>query len=149
VNRGTRLALLGAAVAVVVIAIVITASGGDDNNDSTTTTNQSTQGTTQGTQGTTGTTQATAPKPQVTHIKVVNAKPVDGITKISVKQGDRVRFAVMSDTADEIHVHGYDFMKDVPAGGTITFDFKANISGSFEIELEDHKEQIASLKVEP
>ena len=147
-NRGTRFALLGAAVAVVVVAIVITASGGDDNNDSSTTTNQSTQSTT-GATGTTGTTQPTTPKPQVTHIKVVNAKPVGGIEKISVKQDDRVRFAVTSDTADEVHVHGYDFMKDVPAGGTITFNFPANISGSFEIELEDHKEQIAELTVEP
>jgi hypothetical protein len=60
-----------------------------------------------------------------------------------------VRFNITSDVADEIHVHGYDFMKDVRAGGTVRFDFPAKITGGFEIELENRKEQIASLQVNP
>jgi hypothetical protein len=56
---------------------------------------------------------------------------------------------VRSDTADEIHVHGYDFMKDVTAGGKVVFNFKANIDGGFEIELENRKQQIAELTVQP
>jgi hypothetical protein len=56
---------------------------------------------------------------------------------------------VTSDVADEIHVHGYDLKQDVPAGGSVRFSFPASIEGVFEIELEDHKEQIAQLKVSP
>src|SRR5436190_19593775 len=85
----------------------------------------------------------------VVHIEVKNAKPVGGIKKITVKKGDPVRFTVHSDVADEIHVHGYNFHKDVEKGGTISFDFPATIDGTFVIELESRSEQIASLQVEP
>jgi hypothetical protein len=128
-TRGTRLAPLGAALVVAIVAIVIAvSSGGSDNNDKS---------------------KSAATQPKVTQIRVVNGKPVGGITKIDVNKGDRVRFTVTSDVADEIHVHGYDFMKDVPKGGSISFNFPATIAGAFEIELEGRKEQIAALKVEP
>ena len=32
-------------------------------------------------------------------------------------------------SADEVHIHGYDIMKDVKAGGSVTFDFPATIEG--------------------
>ena len=77
-------------------------------------------------------------------IEVKNAKPVGGVQKMEVKKGGRVTFTVKSDTADEIHVHGYNFMKDVEAGGSVSFDFPAKIDGIFVIELESRGEQIAS-----
>jgi hypothetical protein len=46
-------------------------------------------------------------------------------------------------------VHGYDLMKDVPKGGSVTFSFKGSIDGRFVVELEGHKEQIAELDVQP
>jgi hypothetical protein len=115
---------------VVVIAAIVIATSGDSNDS-----NKSKQ--------------STGSASKVTEIQVVNGKPVGGITKIDVNKGERVRFTVTSDVADEIHVHGYDFMKDVDAGGRISFNFPATITGSFEIELENRKEQIARLKVEP
>ena len=60
-----------------------------------------------------------------------------------------MRFEVVSDTADEIHVHGYDLMKDVAKGGSVTFSFKGSIDGRFVVELEDHEQQIAELDVAP
>ena len=89
---------------------------------------------------------ATPPVPQV---RVKNGKPVGGINKIRVNKGDRVRFAVRSDVSDEIHVHGYDFKKDVTAGGKVSFSFPAKIDGVFEVELESRGEQIAELTVNP
>ena len=80
-------------------------------------------------------------------IEVKNAKPVGGVQKMEVKKGGRVTFTVKSDTADEIHVHGYNFMKDVEKGGSVSFDFPATIDGEFDIELEQRGEQIASLQV--
>jgi hypothetical protein len=82
-------------------------------------------------------------------VVVKNAKGVGGIKKIKTNKGDTLHLKVVSDTADEIHVHGYDFKKDVPKNGQVNFDFKLKIDGAFVIELENHKQQIAELDVEP
>lgn len=90
-----------------------------------------------------------APKNASATVTVKNAKPVGGIKKINVKKGGHVHFVVNSDTADEVHIHGYDIHKDVTKGGSVTFDFAVPNDGVFEIELESHKEQIAELRVLP
>lgn len=82
-------------------------------------------------------------------ITVKNGKPVGGVAKATVKQGQKVALVVHSDVADEVHLHGYDLHRDVDAGGTATIAFRAKIAGRFEAELEDRKEQILSLTVEP
>lgn len=75
--------------------------------------------------------------------------PVGGITDLTYHKGDQIHFKVRSAVADEVHVHGYDLMKDVKAGGTIAYEFPATIEGVFEAELEGRKEQIIQLTVEP
>jgi len=82
-------------------------------------------------------------------IVVKNGEPVGGVQELEYSAGDQIDFEVESDVADEIHVHGYDLMKDVPAGGSVTFSFQAEIEGIFEVELEGRKEQIAELRVNP
>ena len=82
-------------------------------------------------------------------VRVVNAKPEGGVQKLTFKKGGTVKFHVVSDTADEIHVHGYDVHKDVAKGGTVTFDFPAKIDGRFVVELEGSSTQIAELDVNP
>ncbi len=82
-------------------------------------------------------------------IEVRDGEPVGGIEKIEVSAGEQVRFRVHSDVAEEVHVHGYDLMKDVPAGGTVEFDFPADIEGIFEAELEGVGVQILELRVNP
>ena len=123
--RNQRLALLGLAALVAVVAIVLVASSG----------------------GGSGSPRSSASSP--VKITVRNEKPVGGLAQINVKQGDPVRFTVTADKADEIHVHGYDVHKDVPAHGSVSFDFPARIDGIFVIELEGPGVQIASLKVSP
>jgi hypothetical protein len=85
----------------------------------------------------------------VAQVTVKGGKPVGGIKNITVKKGDPVHFVVHSDVSDEIHVHGYNFHKDVKAGGQVSFSFPAKIDGEFVIELESRGEQIASLVVNP
>lgn len=119
-----RAALLALLVAAIVVAFVLAKGSGNGGNN-------------------TSTTASGAP---VT-IHVVNGKPQGGIQKITVNKGDRVRFTVDSDVSDEIHVHGYNFHKDVKKGGSVSFDFPATIDGIFVIELESRSEQIASLQV--
>ncbi len=78
-----------------------------------------------------------------------NGEAVGGVQKIEVNAGEEVRFLVHSDVAEEVHVHGYDLMKDVPAGGTVEFDFPAEIEGIFEAEMEGVGVQILELQVNP
>jgi hypothetical protein len=82
-------------------------------------------------------------------VVVRDGEPVGGIEELEYSAGDQVSFRVESDVADEVHVHGYDLMEDVPAGGSVSFDFPAEIEGIFEVELEGRKEQIAELRVNP
>jgi hypothetical protein len=86
---------------------------------------------------------------EITTIVIKNGKPVGGVTDLTYNEGEQVRFKVDSDVSDEVHMHGYDIMKDVEAGGSVTFDFPATIEGIFEAELENRKEQILELTVNP
>jgi hypothetical protein len=154
-----RIGIVAAAVVVLVVAFVIAKGGGDDDNSSTagtvstpaaqapasTTATETTGGA--DTQATTTT--AAPPKPAVPVVTVVDAKPQGGIKKLKFTKGDTIRFRVRSDTADEIHFHGYDVHEDVKAGGTATFSVPAKIEGRFVVELEDHGTQIAEVEVDP
>jgi hypothetical protein len=86
---------------------------------------------------------------KVPAVVIRDGAPVGGIQELEYDAGDQIRFEVRSDVADEVHVHGYDLMEEVPAGGTVSFDFPAEIEGIFEVELEGRREQIAELRVNP
>jgi hypothetical protein len=86
---------------------------------------------------------------KVPTIVVKHGKPVGGIRDLTYNKGEQIHFIVDSDISDEVHMHGYDIMKDVEAGGSVSFDFPASIEGVFEAELEDRKEQILELTVNP
>jgi hypothetical protein len=133
-----RAALIVAAIIVLLVAYVVIQGGSDDGGDKAATTS---------TQTTTG--QATPGATALQTVRVVNAKPQGGIKKLEFKKGDQVRFRIVSDTADEIHVHGYDFKRDVAKGGSVSFSFRGSIDGRFVVELEGHGEQIAELDVAP
>jgi len=99
---------------------------------------------------TTTPTQSTPPpEPAFETIVVRDGKPVGGVQELEYGSGERVRFRVRSDVADEVHVHGYDLSEDVAAGGSVSFSFPADIEGIFEVELEERGEQIAELRVNP
>lgn len=122
-TRTSRLALIGAAVVVLVVAAVVLSKHGS--NDSS---------------GAVG-------RPAT--VTVRGGKPVGGIQKATFKHGGTVDLTVTSDTADEVHFHGYNVHKDVAKGGTVHFRFPATIEGRFEVELENHKQQLAEVTVEP
>jgi hypothetical protein len=129
--------LLVAAAIVAVVAVVLLAGGDDDDSSST---DNAVQTTPTGNGGGTE---------QVPTITIKDGKPVGGVQEIEVDKGDTIRFRVKSDADHEIHMHGYDIAKDVEAGGQVTYDVPADIDGIFEIEIEDLKEQIAELRVNP
>jgi hypothetical protein len=142
VSRAQRLSFLGIAVVIAVVAaIVLGSSGGDDERA-----------------GTNAQANATAtPAPDATEPPTPTPTPTPEpplvtpgkLAKLRFTEGETVRFRVRADTTDEVHVHGYDLMKDLAPGQTVTFSFPADITGIFEIELENAGEQIAQLRVDP
>ena len=86
---------------------------------------------------------------EVPTIVVRNGEPVGGVEELEYSAGEEIRFRVSSDEAEEIHVHGYDLSKDVPAGGTVEFDFPAELEGIYEAELEELGVQIIELRINP
>jgi len=121
-GRNQRIGLLLAAAAIIVIVAIVVGGGGSDKTK-------------------------TASGPQT--VNVVGGKPEGGVKTLTYKKGQTVDLTVKSDTADEIHIHGYDFHKDVTKGGSVHFSFPAKLDGKFVIELENAGQQIASLQVEP
>jgi hypothetical protein len=120
VSRTQRLVFLGLAVVVIVVAIVVIHPGG-------------------------GGTKTSGPATVV----VRDAKPVGGVKDLTYNKGDTIDLTVRSDTADEVHFHGYDVHKDVAKGGSVRFRFPATIDGKFIVELEDHGVTLANVTVEP
>lgn len=66
---------------------------------------------------------------------------------ITVKQNDSVTLTVTVDRDEEIHLHGYDLKHEIKAGGSATYQFKADKSGNFDIEIEDSSTTIGHLVV--
>ena len=97
------------------------------------------------------TTQAPPPQPTVRTITIVveGGNPVGGIQRPNIEKDERIVLVVRSDVADEVHLHGYDLSREVPAGGTTSIGFLATIPGRFELELEKLGAQIAELTIEP
>jgi heme/copper-type cytochrome/quinol oxidase subunit 2 len=94
-------------------------------------------------------TKASEPKPELTTIIVKGGQPVGGVQELEYTRGEEVRFEVEADIAEEVHVHGYDVIKDVAPGKPASFSFPADIDGVFEVELEGSHTQIAELTVQP
>ena len=80
---------------------------------------------------------------------VAGGRPVGGIARDSVARGRAVVLRVTSDTADEVHVHGYDLTADVAPGAPATIRFTADAPGRFEVELEESGVEIGELEVRP
>jgi hypothetical protein len=138
------MALVGAALIVAALAVILLADGDDEDTTPATTS--------QPTLSQEPTASVPAPEQETAGgtIRIVDGEPEGGAADITANKGDTVRMKVESDdTSGEIHVHGYDLMKDLEAGSSVTFTFEADIEGGFEIEIEDTKTQIAELTVEP
>jgi hypothetical protein len=68
---------------------------------------------------------------------------------VKVPLGNTVLLRVKSDLADEVHIHGYDLVQEVVAGGSASFEFVADVPGIFEVELEAARLLLVELEVGP
>lgn len=135
-----------AAIAVVVIAFVVLRPSGNSGSGSSTTAATTTTPT--NSPATATTTTAPKPRPAVPTIAVKNGKPVGGVRKIEVSEGEQIRFRVTDDADGEVHLHGYDVEKEVGPGSPASFNVKATITGRFEVELHPAT-QVAEVTVNP
>jgi hypothetical protein len=134
----------------VLLTLGLAACGGDGETSTTTATVETTETTATTTETTTQTTtETTAPQPAVMRIVVRGGRPVGGIERARFDQGERVTVVVISDVADEVHLHGYDLSADTGPGQTARIVFVADIPGRFEIELESRGLQIGDLEIRP
>jgi hypothetical protein len=89
------------------------------------------------------------PKPRIARIWVRGGKAAGGVRRLEFKRGELVRFSVHSTTADEVHIHGFDVTKALPANRIVLFTLKADIEGVFEVELHEAGVKIAELRISP
>jgi hypothetical protein len=138
--RGVWRVVLLAAGTAVAVALFFVFRGEDD-----------TERTPKTTQRSTTRTQARPrrPRPVFVKLEIEQGRPRGGIRRLTVSRGRRITLLVESDTADEVHVHGYDLRRRVGGGRTIGITFEADILGRFEVELEDRRVQIADITVRP
>ena len=68
-------------------------------------------------------------------VEVVGGAPVGGYQRVEVDLGSVVALRVTADTSDELHVHGYDILREVSDGHPVHFAFTAEIPGVWEVEL--------------
>ena len=151
-NSRQRIGLLLAGLAALAVAFFVLSPGETKNDTAGTATEPSPATSTAGgyEPATTTAAPAAARQPQFTVIRVRGGKPVGGVRTIKVTSGERVRIEVQSpDSADEVHLHGYDIMRDLKAGGRVRFVFKADAEGIFEMELESSHTPVAKIAVQP
>ncbi len=84
---------------------------------------------------------------QTIAVEIVGGEPVGGHQRVEVELNSEVAIMVTSDTAEEIHVHGYDILHSVAVGEPLHFSFAAGIPGVFEVELEDSGRLLLQLTV--
>ena len=90
-----------------------------------------------------------ASKGELPTLVVHNEEPVNGVETLEYSAGEQVEFKIESNTATELHVHGYEIEKAVPAGKPITISFPAELEGIYDVEVHPAEEQIAELRVNP
>jgi plastocyanin len=120
---------------VLVAAIGLVACGGSS--DESTTAAQSTSG------------GSATSKAELPTLVVHNEEPVNGVETLEFSAGEQVEFRVESNTDTEVHVHGYEIEKKVPAGKPVTISFPAELEGIYDVEVHPAEEQVAELRVNP
>lgn len=139
-RASTRGGIIAASIALAVLAFVLLKPDDEPSRPAATTDTRATAA---------RATPTPTPGSEVTTIRFRAGKPVGGVKKITVRNGETVRFVAGADVTDEVHLHGYDISRPVAPGKDARFRFTAKLEGIFEVELEERGAPIASLEVRP
>ncbi len=84
---------------------------------------------------------------QLVEIEVAEGQASVAADRVEVALGEQVRLAVTSDTADELHVHGYDQSVELVPGRQTTLELTADTPGLFDVELHESGLLLVQLEV--
>lgn len=68
---------------------------------------------------------------------------------LRAKQSDTLTINIKSDIDGEVHLHGYDIAFNAKAGQVVSHTFKADKTGTFDIEWETTGKLLGDLTVSP
>ncbi len=83
----------------------------------------------------------------VIEVRISDGRVTPPPGRVEVSTGDQVIFTIATDVPDEVHVHGYEVERQLPAGETTTVKFTADTPGLFEVETHDSGTQLFQLLV--
>ncbi|MGH3659961.1 MAG: hypothetical protein ACRDUA_25250 [Micromonosporaceae bacterium] len=81
-------------------------------------------------------------------VEVKDGKVIAGDGRHTVQQGANVVLEIVSDSADEVHVHGYDEKAVLKPGRPSRIGFAADVPGVFEVELHESGLLLCELQVQ-
>jgi len=132
VSAGLRLILLISGVAAAVVLFLVFRGGDDD-----------TPSATQPPASVVRTSKPPTPAPKVIILPI----NTNAVTRATIPRGRQVVLVISGAAGEEVHLHGYDVMREIGPSGTVRLPFRATIPGRFEVELEASHRQIADLTV--
>jgi hypothetical protein len=74
---------------------------------------------------------------------------VSGPDRMKVQEGDIVVVEIVSDTRDELHLHGYNLRAQITPGQPTRLSFSATRTGRFTLELHQAHSELGALEVYP
>jgi hypothetical protein len=155
-SRGTALALLPA------LGMLVLAGCGDDSGSGSSPSNPPSSAPTTAPTETPGGTPASTPNTKspsntadpsgeqadvTVNVTVANGKVNPSGSSIKVKAGQTVLITAVSDTDEELHIHGYDKELELAPGKPASVKFTANMKGTFEVETHKSGKLVAKLVV--
>jgi hypothetical protein len=84
---------------------------------------------------------------RVITVAVSGGRVENGFQRLKLLLGEPVVVRVTSDTADEVHLQGYERKVDVAAGGTAEIAFTPDVPGVFLVELVEDRLKLLELEI--
>ncbi|MEV4512336.1 hypothetical protein AB0K00_25640 [Dactylosporangium sp. NPDC049525] len=81
-----------------------------------------------------GGTGSTAAQDRSISVSISGGRVDPPVGRVEVGKGSTIRLTVTSDVPDELHVHGYDRRLTLEPGRAATLEFRADVTGMFEVE---------------
>ena len=82
-------------------------------------------------------------------LEIKDGRLASGQSVIQVHRGEQVVLRFKSNTADELHLHGYDLYARITPQETAVLEFSANRTGRFTMELHQAQTELGALEVYP
>lgn len=82
-------------------------------------------------------------------IRVESGFRIEGPSVIKLKRGDQVEVDFVADSADELHLHGYDITVELVPNKVSRLSFHAKYAGRFGFELHENDREIGVFEIHP